>query len=117
MEKKLNNSTSALIPNTTSVPTTVDVTNKKLHTKDVSILCPHFNGGLGNMMFQFASTFGIAMSKNMSVVLLNLDKVSSYAQALLSKRNLSLSHADVSVLTSTISLKILFNSDPLLIFV
>ena len=65
----LNNSTSALIPNTTSVPTTVDVTNKKLHTKDVSILCPHFNGGLGNMMFQFASTFGIAMSKNMSVVI------------------------------------------------
>ena len=40
--------------------------------RDVSnsghILCPTFHGGLGNNMFQFASVLGIAMSKNMNIV-------------------------------------------------
>ena len=29
------------------------------------LMCPMFNGGVGNQMFQFASSYGIARSKNM----------------------------------------------------
>jgi galactoside 2-L-fucosyltransferase 1/2 len=32
------------------------------------ILCPTFHGDLGNNMFQFASVLGIAMSKNMNII-------------------------------------------------
>lgn len=32
-------------------------------------LCPHFQGGLGNLMFQFASVYGIATAKGMNVAL------------------------------------------------
>jgi hypothetical protein len=31
-------------------------------------LCPTFHGGLGNSMCQFASVLGIAMSKNMNII-------------------------------------------------
>lgn len=33
------------------------------------IVCPVFSGGLGNMMFEFASSFGIAMKKGINVVI------------------------------------------------
>jgi hypothetical protein len=32
------------------------------------ILCPIFHGGLGNTMIQFVSVLGIAMSKNMNII-------------------------------------------------
>jgi hypothetical protein len=32
------------------------------------IICVMLTGGLGNNIFQFASTFGIAMSKNMTFI-------------------------------------------------
>jgi hypothetical protein len=49
-------------------------------------LCPTFMGGFGNTLFQFASTFGIARSKNMSVVVgintENIDAPNTYHRLL-----------------------------------
>lgn len=37
--------------------------------KDSHVLCPEFTGGLGNLMFQYASALGIARLKNMTVLI------------------------------------------------
>ena len=37
---------------------------------DKGLICPDFAGGIGNQMFQFASSYGIAASKNMNMVIL-----------------------------------------------
>ncbi|XP_014779627.1 galactoside alpha-(1,2)-fucosyltransferase 2 isoform X2 [Octopus bimaculoides] len=36
---------------------------------DTKVLCPKFVGGLGNQMFQYASLYGIAKSKNMTLLI------------------------------------------------
>lgn len=38
-------------------------------------LCPHFQGGLGNLMFQFASVYGIATLKKMKVGLYAFNEI------------------------------------------
>lgn len=50
----------------TSIPTPRQSNTSSSNT--THFICPTFMGGLGNTLFQFASTFGIARSKNMSVV-------------------------------------------------
>ena len=50
----------------TSIPTPRQ--GQKSSSNTTHFLCPTFMGGLGNNLFQLASTFGIARSKNMSVV-------------------------------------------------
>ncbi|CAI9739389.1 galactoside alpha-(1,2)-fucosyltransferase 2-like isoform X1 [Octopus vulgaris] len=35
---------------------------------DTTVLCPRFAGGLGNLMFQYASAYGIAKNKNMTLL-------------------------------------------------
>lgn len=47
--------------------------NKKQEKKWNHFLCTVFIGGIGNQMFQFASVYGIAASKNMSVILSSRD--------------------------------------------
>ena len=39
-----------------------------LMNSETGIICVILTGGLGNNIFQFASTFGIAMSKNMTII-------------------------------------------------
>jgi galactoside 2-L-fucosyltransferase 1/2 len=48
-------------------PPRVLQTSDLMNSKTV-ILCVMLTGGLGNNIFQFASTFGIAMSKNMTFI-------------------------------------------------
>ena len=50
----------------TSIPTPRQSNNSSSNT--THFLCPTFMGRFGNILFQLASTFGIARSKNMSVV-------------------------------------------------
>ena len=45
---------------------------------ETGIICVILTGGLGNNIFQFASTFGIAMSKNMTIIV-NKNSYLNYA--------------------------------------
>jgi len=42
------------------------------------VLCPVLMSGLGNNLFQFASTFGIAMSKNMTFIMNKNSQLNRY---------------------------------------
>ncbi|KAL5014866.1 hypothetical protein ScPMuIL_009136 [Solemya velum] len=48
---------------------------RKRHPSETHYLCPVFNGRLGNLMFEYASVYGIAMSKGFSVGIDKSDEV------------------------------------------
>ena len=59
-------------PQVSGVSLTAAVTRQikiKQIKRSRGMLCPVLKAGLGNHLFQFASTFGIAMSKHMTVIM------------------------------------------------
>jgi hypothetical protein len=47
----------------------IEKTTQHILSGDQHYICPVFDGGIGNQMFQFASSYGIARSKNMKVLI------------------------------------------------
>ena len=47
----------------------IEKTTQHILSGDQHYICPVFDGGIGNQMFQFASSYGIARSKNIKVLI------------------------------------------------
>ncbi|VDH95215.1 Hypothetical predicted protein [Mytilus galloprovincialis] len=75
--KGMTNSTTKVMTIFTTKGVTISTLNPAISAvrnnsnNNTHFLCPNFMGGFGNMMFQFAAHFGVAMSKGMQVIVAN----------------------------------------------